>query len=89
MRFSVAAGHFASEPKTTLPIRRVPVFPPGRQDSSVNAGPKSSKSLLTVSILPKMTESHDDASTVILQVRPLIANKIHSSVNVLWKTWNA
>ena len=65
------------------------LFPTG-QHSSVNAVPKLSTSLLTaVSVLPKMTESHNDASTVILQVRPLIANKIHSSVNVLWKTWNA
>ena len=47
------------------------LFPTGGQVSSVNAGPKSSKSLLTVSVLPKMTESHDDASTVSLQVRPL------------------
>ena len=47
------------------------LFPTGRQDWSVDAGPKSSKSLSTVSVLPKMTESHDDASTVILQVRPL------------------
>ena len=71
------------------------LFPTGGQDSSVNAGPKSSKSLLTVSVLPI-----DDGVSwwciycqftgkAIVMTRYNIANNIHSSVNVLWKTWNA